>query len=224
MIGYRTTLIILALGLPTNLILTTMGAYALSKDNFPLKKLFTWMILFTMLFSGGIVPLYLVVKQLGLTNNVWSVVLVNGINTFYLIITRQYFISMPTALRESARIDGASEMTVFFKIMLPLALPMLATITLFYAVDRWNEWFHSLIFLRKNNFRTLQTILRSIINDAQISDVSGAASALGEAKSVKAIKGMKMASIVLTMLPIMCVYPFLQKYFVKGMLIGAIKA
>ena len=141
-VGYRTTLSIVALALPINLFLITLTAYALSKDAFPGKKLFIMYVLITMLFNGGIVPLYLVIKELNLMNTLWSVVLASGCNTFYLIITRNYFLSIPAALRESARIDGASEFTIFLRIILPLSLPILATIALFCLVDRWNEWYN----------------------------------------------------------------------------------
>lgn len=225
-IGYRTTLSIVALALPVNLFLITLTAYALSKEAFPGKKLFILYVLITMLFNGGIVPLYLVIKELGLMNTLWSVVLASGCNTFYLIITRNYFLSIPAALRESARIDGASELTIFLRIMLPLSMPILATIALFCLVDRWNEWYNPMLFLRKNDMKPLQIVLRNIVMQAQIA-TSGGQSGSGAAdlaQALKPVKGMKMAAIMLTMLPVMCVYPFLQKYFVKGMLIGAIKA
>ena len=224
-IGYRTTLLILLLGLPVNMLLTICTAYALSKPAFPGNKLFMLYALFTMFFSGGIIPLYLQVKSLGLTNSIWSVILVSGINTFYLIIMRNYFMSLPEALIESAKIDGASEWTILFHIILPLSAPILATITLFYAVDRWNEWFNAMVFIRDMNMTPLQLVLRSIVIDAQMIDSSalGGSSAASDSV-VRFAQGMKMAAVVVTMAPIMVVYPFLQKYFVKGVLVGAIKA
>lgn len=164
-------------------------------------------------------------KSLGLTNSIWSVILVSGINTFYLIIMRNYFMSLPEALIESAKIDGASEWTILFHIILPLSAPILATITLFYAVDRWNEWFNAMVFIRDMNMTPLQLVLRSIVIDAQMIDSSalGGSSAASDSV-VRFAQGMKMAAVVVTMAPIMVVYPFLQKYFVKGVLVGAIKA
>lgn len=223
-VGYRTTLSIVALALPINLFLITLTAYALSKDAFPGKKLFIMYVLITMLFNGGIVPLYLVIKELNLMNTLWSVVLASGCNTFYLIITRNYFLSIPAALRESARIDGASEFTIFLCIILPLSLPILATIALFCLVDRWNEWYNPMLFLRRNDMKPLQIVLRNIVMQAQIATSGSGSGAADLAQALKPVKGMKMAAIILTMLPVMCVYPFLQKYFVKGLLIGAIKA
>ena len=224
-IGYRTTLLILLLGLPVNMLLTVCTSYALSKPAFPGKKMFMLYALFTMFFSGGIIPLYLLVKSLALTNTIWSVVLVSGINTFYLIIMRNYFMSLPVALIESAKIDGANEWTILFRIILPLSAPIIATVTLFYAVDRWNEWFNAMVFIRNTEMTPLQLVLRSIVIDAQMIDSSalGGSSAATDSM-VRFAQGMKMAAVFVTMAPIMVVYPFLQKYFVKGVLVGAIKA
>lgn len=223
-IGYRTTLTILLLGLPVNMLLTVCTAYALSKADFPGKKIFMLYALFTMFFSGGIIPLYLLIKSLALTNSIWSVVMASGINTFYLIIMRNYFLSLPKELTESAKIDGANEWAILFRIILPLSTPILATITLFYAVDRWNEWFNAMIFIRDMEKTPLQLVLRSIVIDAQMIDSSvlGGSSAASESMT-RFATGIKMAAVVVTMAPIMVVYPFLQKYFVKGVLVGAIK-
>ncbi len=224
-IGYRTTLIILGLGLPVNMVLTVCTAYALSRPGYPGRKFFMLFALFTMFFSGGIIPLYLLVKSLALTNSIWSVILVSGINTFYLIIMRNYFMALPDALIESAKIDGANEWTILFRIILPISAPILATVTLFYAVDRWNEWFNAMIFIRDTQMTPLQLVLRSIVIDAQMIDSSvlGSSSAASDSM-VRFAQGMKMAAVFVTMAPIMVVYPFLQKYFVKGVLVGAIKA
>ena len=176
-------------------------------------------VLVTMVFQGGIVPVYLVVKELGLTNTLWSVVLVTGINTFYMILFMNYFQSLPDALMESARLDGAGEWGILFRIILPLSTPILATITLFYAVDKWNEWYFAKIFIRKNNLQTLQLVLRSMVIDASITT-----QATAEIKDKTFSSGLKMAAVVVTMVPIMCVFPFLQKHFTKGIMVGAIKA
>jgi putative aldouronate transport system permease protein len=222
-IGYKTTFLILVIGLPLNLVLIMTTAYALSRNDFPFKKLFLYLIIFTMFFSGGIIPLYLTVKGLGLTNSIWSVILVGGMNTFYFILARNFLQTIPASLVESAKLDGANELTILVRIMLPLSMPIIATVALFCTVDRWNEWIHSMLFLRSNSMVTLQNVLRSIVNDANMDELKGSSgsSALSASRSVK---GMKMAAIVVTMTPIMLVYPFLQKYFVKGILVGAIKA
>lgn len=224
-IGYRTTLIILCLGLPVNMFLTVCTSYGLSRPPFPGKKFIMLYALFTMFFSGGIVPLYLLVKSLSLTNTIWAVVLASGINTFYFIIMRNYFMSLPEALIESAKIDGANEWTILFRIILPLSAPIIATVTLFYAVDRWNEWFNAMVFIRNTEMTPLQLVLRSIVIEAQMVDSSALGGSMAASESMtRFAQGMKMAAVFVTMAPIMVVYPFLQKYFVKGVLVGAIKA
>jgi len=219
--GYRTTLTIVGLGVPLNLFLTTSMAYALSRRYFPGKKILFTLILFTMLFNGGIIPLYLVVKKLNLTNKIWSVVFSYGINTFYMIIMMNYFKTLPESLMESARLDGAGEWTILFRIVLPLSAPIIATITLFYSVDRWNEWFYAMIFIRDKGMAPLQLVLRSIVMDAAVLDAASSTVDVGETAFTN---GIKMAAVLATMLPIMCVFPFLQKHFAKGVMIGAIKA
>ncbi|MDR2932700.1 MAG: carbohydrate ABC transporter permease, partial [Oscillospiraceae bacterium] len=169
-VGYRTTLTILLLAVPMNMFLTTSVAYGLSRPSFPFKKFFLYAILFTMLFHGGIVPMYLLMMELKLTNTIWSVVLASGVNTFYLIIMRNYFTNLPDSLMESAKLDGAGEWRILFQIVLPLSMPIIATILLFYSVDRWNEWFNAMIFLRKNNMVPLQLVLRSIVIESRADD------------------------------------------------------
>ena len=179
------------------------------------------LILFTMIFNGGIVPLYLVMKSFNLTNTIWSVIFAQGMNTFNMILIYNYFCSLPEALMESANLDGADEWTILFKIVLPLSKPILATVVLFVAVQLWNEYFMSMIFLRSNDWQSLQQVLRSIVMDSQVVDESTIMSDIGDKNFTDAIK---MAAVMATMVPVMCVYPFLQKYFTKGIMIGAIKA
>jgi putative aldouronate transport system permease protein len=218
-IGYRTTLLILGLGLPINMILTTSMAYGLSRPEFPFKRFLIYFVVLTMLFNGGIIPMYLLMKQLHLINTIWSVVLAYGVNSFYLIIMMNYFQTIPNSLMESAKLDGAGEWAILFRIILPLSMPIIATMTLFYAVDRWNEWFNAMIFIRRGDLVPLQLALRSIVIDSQMSEQMNVSNVQME----KFSEGMKMAAVIVAMLPIMCVFPFLQKYFAKGMLVGAIK-
>lgn len=220
-IGYRTTLIIVAIGVPLSLFLTASMGYALSRRNYPGKKGILMLVLFTMIFQGGIVPLYLVMKDLHLTNTIWSVILASGMNTFYMILMYNYFQSLPESLVESARLDGAGEWTILFRVVLPLCLPIIATVVLFYSVDKWNEWFNAMVFIRKAEIQPLQMVLRSMILDSQVADQ---ASAIVSIEDRSFTNGIKMAAVVVTMLPIMCVYPFLQKHFAKGVMVGAIKA
>jgi len=146
-----------------------------------------------------------------------------GINTFYMIIMLNFFSSLPEALFESAKIDGAGEWTILFRIILPLSMPIIATIILFYTVDRWNEWFNAMIFIRNPNLQPLQLVLRSIVLESQqLNAVSSKGGVLIDEQ--KFSNGLKMAAVVVTILPVMCVFPFLQKHFVKGVMVGAIKS
>lgn len=220
-IGYKTTFCYLLVGLPLNLLLCTTLAYALCRKGWMGRHLIFMLILFTMIFHGGIVPLYLVMKSLHLNNTIWAVIFAQGMNTFNMILIYNYFCSLPESLMESANLDGADEWTILFKIVLPLAKPILATVVLFVAVQLWNEYFMSMIFLRSNEWQSLQQVLRSIVMDSQLMDEAAATADVGEQKFTDAIK---MAAVMATMVPVMCVYPFLQKYFTKGIMIGAIKA
>lgn len=220
-IGYRTTLTIILIGLPLSLFLSVSMGYALSRRNFPGRKFFFMFVLFTMIFQGGIVPLYLVIRALKLTNTIWSVILTGGINTFYMILVYNFFATLPESLIESARLDGAEDWTILFKVVLPLSLPILATMTLFYTVDKWNEWFNAMVFIRRGSIQPLQVILRSIVMDsASQGQLTTNVAMIDRAFT----SGIKMAAVIVTMLPIMCFYPFLQKHFAKGILAGAIKA
>jgi putative aldouronate transport system permease protein len=220
--GYRTTFLILLIGLPFNMFLTTSFSYGVSRRKFPGRKFIFYFVLFTMLFNGGIIPLYIQMTEMGLTNTLWSVILVYGVNTFYMIIMRNYFSSLPESLIESAKLDGAGEWRTLLTIILPLSKPIIATITLFFAVDRWNEWYNAMIFIRKSNLQPLQLILRGIVIDSEIA--TRAASSGVRIVETTFTLGLKMAAIFVTMVPIMCVFPFLQKHFVKGVLVGAIKS
>lgn len=219
-IGYLTSLKILLLGLPINLFLTVSLAYGTSRKNYPGKRLILGAILFTMLFNGGILPLYLQMRELHLTNTIWSVILASGINVFFFVLARNYFCSLPEALIESAQLDGAGEWRILFSIILPISKPILATLTLFYMVDRWNEWYNALIFIHDNSIVPLQVALRSIVMESNISSNTSSAQAAVRNFDM----GIKMGAVMLTSLPIMCVFPFLQKHFAKGVMVGAIKA
>ncbi len=221
LIGYKTTLMYLLVGLPLNLLLCVTLAYALSRKGWPGRKVILMLVLFTMIFNGGIVPMYLVMKSFNLTNTIWSVILAQGMNTFNMILIYNYFCSLPEALVESASLDGADEWTIMALIIVPLAKPILATVVLFVAVQLWNEYFMSMIFLRSKDFQSLQQVLRSIVMDSQVVDTASQTVDVGERNFTDAIK---MAAVMATMVPVMCVYPFLQKYFAKGIMMGAIKS
>jgi putative aldouronate transport system permease protein len=220
-IGYRSTFIIILVGVPLSLFLSTTMGYALSRRNYPGRRFFFMFILFTMIFQGGIVPLYLVIRSLKLNNTLWSVIFTGGINTFYMIIVYNFFSTIPESLIESARLDGAGDWMILFRIIFPLSFPILATMTLFYTVDKWNEWFNAMIFIRRGAIQPLQVVLRSIVMDSAAQGQLNTNVAMVDRAFTS---GIKMAAVMVTMLPIMCVYPFLQKHFAKGILVGAIKA
>jgi putative aldouronate transport system permease protein len=219
--GYRTTIIIVLVGVPLSLFLSSSMGFALSRKGWPGRKFFFFFILFTMIFQGGIVPLYMVVRSLRLTNTIWSVIFTSGINTFYMLLVYNFFQSLPESLIESAKLDGAGDWIILFRIIMPLSMPILTTMTLFYTVDKWNEWFNAMVFIRNASIQPLQLVLRSIVLDS----VTGSQTATTVALLERPFPiGIKMAAVMLTMLPIMCIYPFLQKHFAKGMMVGAIKA
>lgn len=221
--GYGNTLIHIAIGLPLSLFVTFSLGYVLSRPRYPGRKLLHIYVLITMLFSGGMVPSFMLIRSIGLMNTRWSVILSCLLSTFYAILIANFIRSLPDALIESARLDGASEFRILVQIVLPLSKPILATITLFYAVDKWNEWWNSMLYINHNDMFPLQLVLQNIINNYQMTNQNEITSgdALNHMKTFS--MGIKMSAIVVTMLPIMCVFPFLQRFFVKGIMIGAVK-
>lgn len=221
LVGYRNTLIVVVVGTALNIIMTSIGAFVLSRREFALKKVMTIMIILTMYFSGGLIPSYLVIyKYLNLGDTLWALMLPGAISTYNLIIMRTNFKAIPQSLEESARIDGANEIIVLFRIIIPLSLPIISVMVLFYGVAHWNAWFNALIYIRKPSLYPLQLRLREILllNDAQsMASGSNAADRFNIGESIK------YATIIVATLPILCVYPFIQKYFVKGMMVGAVK-
>lgn len=218
--GYRNTIIILAESLILNVLLTSFGAYVLSRRELMIKKPLMLYIVFTMFFSGGLIPFYYVVTSLGIYDTLAAVILPGAINTFNLIILRTGFEGIPVSLEESAKLDGAGDLTILFKIMIPLTLPTLAVITLYYAVAAWNAWFNAMIFIRTRSLYPLQLILREILIGSDTSIMENGAD-LGEAQAIS--ETIQYAVIIVATLPVLMIYPFLQKYFVKGVLVGAVK-
>ncbi|MEC0128248.1 carbohydrate ABC transporter permease [Paenibacillus pabuli] len=220
LLGYRNTLFIVIVGVALNLLLTSFAAYALSRKTLQYRKQLTLFIVFTMFFSGGLIPFYLLVRGLGITDTLWALILPTAISAFNLIIMRTSFEAVPDALEESAKIDGANDFGILFRIFLPLCKPVLAVVGLYYGVSHWNSWFNAMIFLQDRSLYPLQLILREIL-------IIGEANSMAEGASQDEIiilgETLKYATIMVATLPIFLVYPFLQKYFVKGALIGAIK-
>jgi len=220
--GYGNTLLYTSVGTAVNLTLTILAAYPLSRRDLPGRNFFMLLMVFTMYFSGGIIPTYLVVKQLGLLNRFWVMILPTAISTYNLIVARTYFqASIPNELLESGRIDGAGNFRLLLTIVLPLSSPIIAVIGLFYAVDHWNAFFNALIYLRDAAKYPLQLILRDILLRSVVDDVG--ADALGMKEQLLISEGIKYAVILVSTLPVMLLYPWIQKYFVKGVMIGAIK-
>ena len=217
--GLGITSIVTVTGVIYNMFLTVLMAYCCNKE-FPGKKIILYGIIFTMYFSGGLIPYYLLIRDLNLMDQIASMVLPTGISIAYMTVMRKYFAALPLELEESARMDGASEFTILFRIIIPIAMPMVVTFTLYYGVERWNEWWNGMLFIKSPFKQPLQLVLRGIIQSTGNTVMS---SHLQEAGIVPFTDGVKMASIIVTMLPIMCAYPFLQKYFVKGLAIGAVK-
>jgi len=219
--GFWNTIKLLLAGLPLSLFLTTSMAYGLSRPAFPGKRLFFFLVLFTMIFNGGIVPMYLVMKSLHLTGSLWAVIFSGSFSAYNMILMMNYFYSLPESLMESARLDGAGEWRILFQIVLPLSAPILATIALFYGVCFWNGWYDAMVFLRRIEQLPLQNVLRAIIVEST-TNASNAASVDQIGKQSFSM-GMKMAAVFVTMVPVMCFFPLLQKHFAKGVLTGAIK-
>lgn len=199
-----------------SMVLTFMGAYVLSKRYLPYRGALTLFLVFTMLFEGGMIPFYLLVNKLGLIDTIWSLIIPGCVSTYNMIIMRNFLMTIPAELEEAAEMDGAGQIGIMLRIYLPLAQSVLATITLFYAVGYWNSFFWATIFLNDTRYWTLQVILRELVLMAN-------AAAIDSANSAMLTENAKMALIIITSLPIIVVYPFLQKYFVKGVLVGSVK-
>ena len=213
-----TTVFVTFMGTGVGLLLSTFAAYALSRYTLPGQKILLGLILFTMYFSGGIIPTFLVVKQLGMYDSLTSLYIPQAMSVFNFIVMRTFFRQLPESLEEAARIDGASDIQVFFKIVIPLSVPIIATIALFYAVQYWNNYFDALLYIQDPDKYTLQLRLRSLLFADELN--SGGAS---ESEIQVMSQSLKMACVAVSTIPILVVYPWLQKYFVKGVMLGAVK-
>jgi len=227
-IGYRNTILYTTFGTLFNLFLTIPCAYAFSKKDLPGRRPLLFIFTFTMYFSGGLIPTYLLVKSLRLPNTPYVMMILGGLSVYNLIITRTYFEnSIPHELYEAARIDGYSEIGIFLRIALPLAGPIIAVMTLYYAVGHWNSFFSALIYLTREALYPLQLILRNILLENQLLNIDWSAlsdeDAMMFAERSKMVETMKYALIFISSAPVLAAYPFVQKYFVKGAMIGAVK-
>ena len=216
--GYTVTIFRVTVGIACNMFVTTMLAYALSKRNLPGRKVITFFIYFTMLFNGGLVPTFLVVKNTGLYNTLAAYVVPGLVSAWNLFLMRNFFMQIPAELDEAAVIDGASPPTILIKIVLPLSVPTLITIALLYMAWHWNSWYDGLLYIQNRELLTLQNVLRNTLTAANLEDINDIT-----AVSRPPLGAVRSAMIVISTLPILCFFPFVQKYFVKGIMIGSVK-
>ncbi|GBF76644.1 sugar ABC transporter permease [Paenibacillus sp. 598K] len=218
--AYLNTVLYVALGTCLSLIVTSAGAYALSRKDLAGHRVMMAMIIFTMFFGGGMIPTFLTVRSLGLVDTIWAMVVPGIVSTWNLIVMRTFFSGIPKELEESGKVDGLNDITLFIRIVIPLSKAVFATVGLFYAVHIWNNFYTPLLYLRDQNLFPLQVIVRDIVLAGQVNN-SDATSVGGDALVIE--DSLKFATILITTLPILLVYPFLQKHFVKGALVGAVK-
>lgn len=221
--GYANTILYTVIGTCVNVVMTILAAYPLSRKDLVGRGLVTALFVFTMFFSGGLIPTYLLVKKLGMVNTMWALIIPNAVAVWNIIIMRTFFQqSIPTEVQESAQIDGCSNAQILLRIVLPLSLPILAVMTLFYSVAHWNSFFSALIYLTDRSKYPLQLILREILIQSNMKDMVQT-SEESLAKSIMEAESIKYAVVIVANLPILLLYPFLQRYFVKGLVIGAVK-
>ena len=222
-IGYRNTIFYSVVGTTLNLLVTLPCAYALSRPDFKGRNLIMLLFTFTMFFSGGMIPTYLIVKEVGLLDTLWSLIIPGLISTYYVIILRTAIMGIPQEMTESAELDGANEFTILVRILIPLIIPTIAAIGLFIVVGYWNSWTSALLYIQDGKKQPLQMVLRQIVinNDMSAAAGSGSSNRSGEDQATRML--LKYATIMVSVIPIICVYPFLQKYFTKGVMIGALK-
>ena len=220
--GYANTIINTILSVVLSLMVMTLMAYALSKKHLVHRTFFTGFVVFTMFFQGGLIPSYLLIRNLGLMDNRLALILPVLVNTFNMLIIRNYFMTIPADIEEAAVIDGANDLYIFARIMLPLSMPIIATVALWVAVERWNAWFDCLLYIRNPAKYVLQVLLQRIVIDGSSEFMNFEVKTAGT-NSEPTAETIKAATIIVSSLPIMCVYPFIQKYFVKGVMVGSLK-
>ncbi|MBO7742842.1 carbohydrate ABC transporter permease [Paenibacillus sp. MWE-103] len=223
--SFGITVFAAVMGTFLSLVFTATGAYGLSKTHIPGHRLLLWLVIIPMLFGAGLIPMYILLKNLGLLNSVWVLILPKLVAPFNLILMRNFFWSIPESLEESAQLDGASELRILWSVILPLSKPVIATVGLFYAVGYWNDFFTGLFFISDNSKWPLQMVLRSIVIDFNMLNMgSQNTNTMNDAAHmVVQPENIKAATIIFAIVPILLVYPFLQKYFVKGIMLGSVK-
>jgi len=219
-INYRNTVTYTVVGTAISMVLTTTFAYALAKKRLKGRGFFIGIAVFTMFFNGGLIPNYVLISSMGLTNTIWAIVLPNALNIFNLLIMKSFFENMPDELEEAASIDGLNTYGILWRIVLPLSKAVLATMILFYAVANWNSWFQAFLYLDKQELYPVTMYLRNMIAGATTGSAAGA---VADADSTQIASNIKSVTMVLTVLPILLIYPFVQKYFVSGVMLGSVK-
>lgn len=224
-VGYRNTLFYTVVGTLVNLVMTVCGAYPLSRKDFMPRHFFMFLFMLTMYFGGGLIPTYLVVSGLGLVDTRWAMIIPGAVSIYNIIITRTYFMnSIPASLQEAATLDGANSFQYLMRVVLPLSKPIIAVIALYYAVGHWNDFYTALIYINKQEYMPLQSFLRDILmsNKMTLNDMQGLDAAAAEAR-MRLAQTLKYSVIIVSTVPVLCIYPFIQKYFVKGVMIGSVK-
>ena len=224
--AYKITIARTVIGTLMSLIVTSFAAFALNQTELPGRKIITFLITFTMLFGGGTIPTYIQYNELGLLDTFWVYVIPSLVSVTYLIMMRSFFDGLPYALQEAAKLDGCGYFGIFFRIMLPLSKPVLAVVGLYTAVNHWNDWFAGAFYMTSDKLWPVQTVLQQMLSramSASSQQIDNVSAAIAASKSAVTTDSLKMAAVVITTVPILCVYPFVQKYFAKGTLIGAIK-
>lgn len=215
--SFKMSVIVTVIGAILSLFMTALVAYPLSKKNLWGIKTILVLFVFTMLFNGGLIPTYLLIRFLHINNTLWALILPNAISVYNMLIIKNYYESLPVSVEESAKIDGASNLTILFKIIAPLSKPVYATILLFVAVGMWNDYYNPMIYITSENLRTMPLYLNEILVEVAETEKTG------ETSMRTITEGVRAATVVASTIPILCVYPFMQKYFVKGILIGSVK-
>lgn len=222
--AYTITVARTAIGTFLSLLVTSFAAYSLKEKELPGRKIITMLITFTMLFGGGMIPTYIQFNKLGLIDNFWVYVVPSLVSVTYLIMMRTFFESIPDSLEESAKLDGCGYFKIYAKIMMPLSKPVIAVVGLYTAVNHWNDWFSGAFYMRLSDLWPVQTVLQQMLSRAMASkEVTTVAQAIAQNANTVTSDSLKMAAVVITTVPILCVYPFVQKYFAKGAMIGAVK-
>lgn len=216
--SFTNSVFLAVVGTATSMLITILAAYPLSKKKLPYRRVLMALFVITMFFSGGIIPTYLVVKEVGLLNSLWSLILPVALSPFNLLLIRNFFSAVPEELEESARMDGASNWRILWRIFLPLSIPALATISMFYAVNYWNSFFQAMMYITERRWMPLQMFLLQLVQDEQSADL-----VMTDAFRETTPETIRAAAIICVIVPILCVYPFIQKYFVQGIMLGAVK-